>query len=131
MGGVAASGGYYVAMAADRIVAEPATLTGSIGVWGGKFALTGLYRKLGIRQQVLTRGQNATIWSDRPLSDSERERLQALIRNVYDEFLQKASKSRNRSLEEIEAVGPGAGVDRSRGRAERPRRRGGGPPAGL
>ena len=59
MGDVAASGGYYVAMGSDAIVAQPGTITGSIGVFGGKFSLRGLYDKIGVTKEILTRGQNA------------------------------------------------------------------------
>ncbi|HCD01951.1 MAG TPA: signal peptide peptidase SppA, partial [Planctomycetaceae bacterium] len=61
MGNVAASGGYYVASYADEILAEPTTITGSIGVVGGKFATTGLWDKLGIKWASRSRGANATL----------------------------------------------------------------------
>ena len=57
MGDLAASGGYYIAMAGTRIVAQPGTITGSIGVFGGKFTLRGLYDKLGITKEILVRGR--------------------------------------------------------------------------
>ena len=63
MSDVAASGGYYISMAAKKIYAEPGTLTGSIGVVGGKLALGGLYDKVGITTEVISRGANAGILS--------------------------------------------------------------------
>ena len=64
MGDYAASGGYYIAMGADAIVAEPGTITGSIGVFSGKFSLRGLYGKLGVSQETVRRGKNATLFSE-------------------------------------------------------------------
>ena len=63
MGDVAASGGYYIAMGGDAIVAEPGTITGSIGVFSGKFSLRGLYDKLGLTEEIVTRGRNATLFT--------------------------------------------------------------------
>ncbi len=63
MGAMAGSGGYWIAMNGDRIFADPATLTGSIGVLGGKFILAGLYEKLGINWDVLQTGGNMGMWS--------------------------------------------------------------------
>lgn len=95
MSSVAASGGYYIAMAADKIVAHPTTITGSIGVVGMKPSLEGLYEKIGIHMETFTRGKNVgTLGTTKPLSDSGRERLQALLTAIYDEFVAKAAKSR-------------------------------------
>ena len=74
MGDVAASGGYYIAMGCDKIVAEPGTLTGSIGVVGGKLAMSGLMNKVGLTTDVISRGKNSGLFSSsEPFSDSERE----------------------------------------------------------
>ena len=73
MGDVAASGGYYISMGASKIFAEPGTLTGSIGVVGGKLALKGLLDKLGVNTQVISRGKNSgTLSAIEPFTDSER-----------------------------------------------------------
>jgi protease-4 len=95
MSDVAASGGYYISMAAGKIYAEPATLTGSIGVVGGKLTLGGLYDKVGLKTEVLKRGAHADILStDRPFSPSEKETFTRLMRDIYDQFLDKALAGR-------------------------------------
>ncbi|HVS39617.1 MAG TPA: signal peptide peptidase SppA [Gemmataceae bacterium] len=96
MSDTAASGGYYICMGAKKIYAEPGTLTGSIGVFGGKMALGGTYEKLGINTEVITRGANANIFSTTfPFSESEKEAMTALIHETYDQFLNKAIAGRN------------------------------------
>jgi protease-4 len=108
MGDVAASGGYYIAMAAGAIVAQPGTLTGSIGVYGGKFSLEGLYRKIGIHTELLKRGRHAALFSSsRPWSEEERQKLRSLHRAFYDDFVAKVAEGRSRTPEEIEAVARG------------------------
>lgn len=95
MSDVAASGGYYVSMAAKKIYAEPGTLTGSIGVVGGKLAIGGAFNKVGIKTDVISRGANSGILStDRPFSDSERKAMTALMKDIYDQFLDKALEGR-------------------------------------
>ena len=91
MSDVAASGGYYISMAAKKIYAEPGTLTGSIGVVGGKMVLGGLYERSASTTEVISRGANAGILSTTtPFSDSERKAMTALMKDVYDQFLDKA-----------------------------------------
>src|SRR5262249_12391816 len=98
MSDVAASGGYYISMGARRIFAEPGTLTRSIGVGGGKVALGGLYHKVGLTTDVLSRGANSGILSStHPFSESERQAMTALMRDVYDQFLDKALEGRKRA----------------------------------
>jgi protease-4 len=98
MSDVAASGGYYISMAAKRIFAEPGTLTGSIGVLGGKLALGGVYDKIGLTTDVLSRGANAGIFSTtRGFSPSEREAMTSLMHDVYDQFLDKAIQGRKKA----------------------------------
>jgi len=105
---VAASGGYYVAMSADAVVAQPGCLTGSIGVLGGKIVLKGLYDRLGVTCEVFTRGRNAAIFSDyRPLSPSERERLGAMMRQTYEEFVRKAAAGRHMPEEQMRKLATG------------------------
>ena len=90
MSDVAASGGYYIAMSADAIVAQPATLTGSIGVVGGKFALGGTFEKLGIDTETVADGKVADINSPvSPYSGDARARLQQQVDATYDTFLIK------------------------------------------
>src|SRR5260370_42009227 len=87
MGGVAGSGGYYVAAPADKIVAEPATLTGSIGVLAGKLVIAGLLQKLGITTDAAERGANAGMFSTlRDFSPEARQRLDALLDLTYRGF---------------------------------------------
>ena len=108
MGDYAASGGYYIAMGADAIVAQPGTLTGSIGVFSGKFNLRGLYEKLGLSKDSVSRGRHASIYTDyRPWTDSERERIRALNVAFYEDFVSRAAEGRAQSREAIEAVAEG------------------------
>ena len=98
MSDVAASGGYYISMAARKIYAEPGTLTGSIGVWGGKLALRGLFDKVGITTEVIRRGANAGIFSSPdPFTKSERKALESLMQDTYDQFVSKAMEGRQRA----------------------------------
>jgi len=108
MGDYAASGGYYIAMGADVIVAQPATITGSIGVFSGKFSLRGLYGKLGISQETVQRGKNASLFSDwAPWTDEERAKVRDLNEAFYRAFVTKAAEGRKRKPHEIEAVAQG------------------------
>ena len=108
MGDYAASGGYYVAMGADEIVAEPGTITGSIGVFGGKLSYAGLYEKLGLTTATVHRGESAGMFSDsRPWTDEEVARLHSLLAAFYDTFLAKAAEGRRRTTEDIHAVAQG------------------------
>jgi protease-4 len=108
MGDLAASGGYYVAMGADAVIAQPTTLTGSIGVFGGKLDLHGLYDKLGVTKETLKRGRFADLYSDyRPWNDSEREKIRGLLVAFYRSFVKKAAEGRGRSVEQIEEAAQG------------------------
>jgi protease-4 len=108
MGDVAASGGYYIAMAGDAIVAQPSTITGSIGVFGGKFTLKGLYDKIGITKEILTRGRNADLFTEyRPWDEEERAKFRGLMVAFYDDFLKKAAEGRKKSYEDVDAVAQG------------------------
>jgi protease-4 len=108
MGDYAASGGYYVSMASDVIVAEPGTLTGSIGVFSGKFNLRGLYDKLGITKEILARGKNSAIYSEyRPWNPEERAKVRSMNVAFYQEFVKKAAEGRKSSYQEIDAVAQG------------------------
>ncbi|HQN39648.1 MAG TPA: S49 family peptidase [Thermoanaerobaculia bacterium] len=108
MGDVAGSGGYFVAMAADKIVAQPGTITGSIGVLGGKLLTRELWAKLGVTWDEVHRGTKATMWSG--LSDYEPEqwaRYEAGLDRVYLDFTTKAAAGRGKTREEIHAIAKG------------------------
>lgn len=95
MGSVAASGGYYLAMAADEVLAAPLTITGSIGVVAGKFDAGELLGKLGVTRDVLSYGANSGILSPtQGLTEAEQERLQTQIGAFYDAFVEKAADCR-------------------------------------
>ena len=108
MSDLAASGGYYMAMTGDSIVAEPGTLTGSIGVVFGKPNLHGLYDKLGITKDAIQRGKHADIDSDyTSLTPDERDKLRQGIDESYQEFLSKVAEARHHTVAEIDAVAQG------------------------
>lgn len=108
MGSVAASGGYYIAMEADRILAQPTTLTGSIGVVAGKMSLEGTFKTIGIHREHLHRGENTEIFTAaRRWTDRERELLGGLLSEMYDAFTTKAASSRGMDHEELLALAGG------------------------
>ena len=108
MGNSAASGGYWIAMGADRVVAEPATLTGSIGVIGGKPVLEEAWRKLGVNWATITRGAHAADWSiNRPFSDSARARVDALIGWLYGRFTSLVAEARDLPQERVDQIARG------------------------
>lgn len=108
MGGVAASGGYWISMNADRIVAQPATLTGSIGVIGGKPNIAALSDRLDINWERIVTGQNAGMLSiARDFTDSERAALTRFIDRAYQTFLEGVAEGREMSLEEVRTVAGG------------------------
>ncbi len=108
LGTVAASGGYYVATAARRIVSQPATLTGSIGVVGGKFNVHALSQRVGVHRELLARGAASAIGSPFvPFSDEERRRLRAQMAEAYDRFVNRVAEGRGLSRDEVLAVARG------------------------
>jgi protease-4 len=108
MGDTAASGGYYVTIGSSAIVAQPATITGSIGVFSGKFNLRGLYDKLGVTKEILTRGAHAAIFTSyRPWTEEERTRVRDQNVAFYKEFVRKVAEGRGKSYETIDAVAQG------------------------
>ncbi len=108
MDGAAASGGYYIATAAKWIIAQPATITGSIGVIGGKLITGGLYQKLHVNRVELTRGANAGATSDaEPYTDEQRARAFKSIEHIYKQFVDRVSDSRKMTFEAVDAVGGG------------------------
>ncbi|MGF7236486.1 MAG: signal peptide peptidase SppA [Frankia sp.] len=108
MGSVAASGGYFVAMAADAIVAQPGTLTGSIGVFGGKQVVSGLLDRVGINIEAVSEGANALILSPRrAFTDAERGRLEAFLDRVYDDFTAKVAAARGMTRDQVHEIARG------------------------
>ena len=108
MGDVAASGGYYIAMAAGTIVAHPSTLTGSIGVFGGKLNMKGFYNKIGLTKEIIAHGQNATLYSDYGgFTPTERERVEKMMKTVYKDFVSKAAAGRDKPFDEIDEIAQG------------------------
>ena len=108
MGDTAASGGYYISMGADTIFAEPGTLTGSIGVVGGKLAFGGLLKKIGVTTSVIQRGKNSAVMSVMSgFSDSERAAMQKMLYDVYDQFTSKAAAGRKMNVVKLEKLARG------------------------
>ena len=108
MGDVAASGGYYVAMAADVIVAQPGTITGSIGVVTGKAVVSGLLERIGIEMGGVTSGEHARMFSAaKDFSPSEWERINASLDRIYENFTAKVAESRGMSREQVERLARG------------------------
>lgn len=108
MGDVAASGGYYVAMGSDHVIADPLTVTGSIGVISLHFDVSGLLGKLGISTTTFKRGEHADIQSIfSPWSDDERDRLERSIRQTYDLFVSRVSAGRDMPKPEVDRLGRG------------------------
>ena len=109
MGNVAASGGYYVASYAEEILAQPTTITGSIGVVGGKFATTGLWDKLGIKWASRSRGANATLnGTARVFTDDQRDRVQEQMDEIYGTFKRHVVDGRGKKLKKpIEQIAGG------------------------
>ncbi|PIM97225.1 hypothetical protein CDL12_30307 [Handroanthus impetiginosus] len=109
MADVAASGGYYMAMAAETIVAENLTLTGSIGVVTGKVNLERLYEKIGLNKEIISRGRYAelTAAEQRPFRDDEAELFAKSAQNVYRSFRDKAASSRSMTVDKMEEVAQG------------------------
>jgi len=105
---VAASGGYYVACGADRIVSQPATLTGSIGVVVLRPVLAGLFEKLGVGVEAMTRGEHADLLlGSRRLSPRTRRWLRADVRDAYQTFVGRVAEGRELTPEAVDAIGQG------------------------
>ena len=108
MGSVAASGGYFVAMAADEIYALPTTLTGSIGVFAGKVVVRDALAKVGVRHDTVQTGEQALMWSaQQPFDDAQLARLDAWLDEVYADFVRKAADGRGMAYDDLEAVARG------------------------
>ncbi len=108
MSDLAASGGYYIAMPGQVIVAQPSTLTGSIGIFGGKFVTGGVYEKLGAHIESTSIGRNAEINSPaRAYNPAELKKLQEQLQAFYDQFVEKVADSRHSTPEKIDALAQG------------------------
>jgi protease-4 len=108
MGNVAASGGYYIACQADRIVAQPTTVTGSIGIFAGKFDLSGFYQMIGLNKQIIKRGKYADLYTEtRPAKEEEMNFAYNIIQDFYRVFLKRVSEGRGKTAEEINEIGRG------------------------
>lgn len=108
MGSAAASGGYFVSMAADTIVAQPGTLTGSIGVFGGKAVVRGLLDRVGVAFDSVSEGAQAEMFSSyEKFSPSEWERLEEWLDRVYEDFTAKVADDRGLSRERVEEIARG------------------------
>ena len=108
MSDLAGSGGYWIAMNANRIVAQPQTLTGSIGVVSGKFNLAKLLDKLGITAERIALGKRADMFTPfRSLTEEERSLLKTEILWIYDKFITKVSEGRNLNKEDVDKIGRG------------------------
>jgi protease-4 len=108
MSNVAASGGYWIAMSANRIIAEPGTITGSIGVLGGKFNILGLYEKLGLTKDFITTTENSTIdWPFQNFTPAQRENVQRQMKDIYDNFIQGVAEGRKMDVTAVDKVAQG------------------------
>ncbi len=108
MGDYAASGGYYIAMGADAIVAQPGTLTGSIGVFAGKYNLAGLYDKVGLNTESIKRGEMSDLFAaDRPLGEEGQRKLSEFVDEFYAGFITKVAQGRDSDAMSVHALAQG------------------------
>ena len=108
MSDLAASGGYFISMSGDPVVAYPNTLTGSIGVIYGKVNIAGLYDKLGITKEILTRGRHAAIDSESvPLDEAGRRKLREAIDAMYGSFIDRVAEGRKKKPADIRPLAEG------------------------
>jgi protease-4 len=108
MSDLAASGGYFIAMTGDPVLAYSNTLTGSIGVFFGKVNLRGLYDKIGVQKQLLTRGRFSAIDSEyKPLTPDERDKVQKEIQVFYRGFVERVAEARKQPYDTVEPLAQG------------------------
>ena len=109
MGDVAGSGGYYISCAATRIIATPATITGSIGIITGKLVAKDLFGKMGVTKPMVTTGhKHVLIWDEtRKFTDEERRFVQDMLQEGYDDFTRKVSEGRGITRDSVNAIGRG------------------------
>ena len=108
MSDVAASGGYWIAMSANRIIAEPGTITGSIGVLTGKFNLLGLYQKLGLSKDLVTTTENSTLeYAFQNFTPAQKELIQQNMRDTYNAFLEGVAQGRRMKVADVDKIAQG------------------------
>lgn len=109
MSDVAASGGYYISATASKIIAEPSTITGSIGVYAGKPVIKGFYDWLGINNEYVLRGKQAGMFREtEPFNADERAKFETMLKSFYyDDFLPKVAKGRGRDVEYVDSIAQG------------------------
>lgn len=108
MANVAASGGYYIATPASQVFVDPATITGSIGIYGGKLDLSGLYEKLSVGKELYTRGKFAGMMTTmRPFTDEERSKYLSHLQAFYDHFVSLVADSRGLADDSVDVLGRG------------------------
>ena len=108
IGGMAASGGYYLACAGDHIIADPAAIIGSIGVVGGKLDMSGLYDQIGISTTMFSRGKNAGLFSETtPWDERQRKLIRKYMEVTYDQFTDRVMATRGDEIEDIDKVARG------------------------
>ncbi|MGB7293597.1 MAG: signal peptide peptidase SppA [Thermodesulfobacteriota bacterium] len=108
MSDVAASGGYLIGLGANKIVAEPFTLTGSIGIISGKFNLQNLYDKLGVIRESIIRGKSALMFSSsRGFTKTEEENLLKMMKSLYNRFVERVAIERKKDFEKAESLSQG------------------------
>ncbi|HYG08873.1 MAG TPA: S49 family peptidase, partial [Pyrinomonadaceae bacterium] len=109
MGDVAASGGYYISATANKIVAQPSTITGSIGVYAGKPVVKGFYDWIGVNNEYVLRGKQAGMFREtEPFNADERAKFEGMMKSFYyDDFLPKVARGRGRDVEYIDSIAQG------------------------
>jgi len=108
MSDMAASGGYWISLSAQKIFAQAQTITGSIGVISGKFVLKGLYDKLGISKEIVKTSEFAGMYSDYQLfSEREKQKVMADMQRIYDDFLKKVANNRKMPVAEVDMLAQG------------------------
>jgi protease-4 len=108
MGDVAASGGYYIACNANRIIAEPSTITGSIGIFAGKPVMKGFYDWLGISSEYVLRGKNAGMFRETDkFTPEERAKFEEWVKGGYEDFIRNVAKGRSKDVGYIDSIAQG------------------------
>jgi len=108
MASLGASGGYFIAMPCDRVIATPSTLTGSIGVWGGKQIISEGLARIGVTRATVSAGRYADMFStDRPFDDEEWSRVGVWLDRVYDDFTEKVAQDRDMPLARVHELARG------------------------
>ncbi|HYO29502.1 MAG TPA: signal peptide peptidase SppA, partial [Thermomicrobiales bacterium] len=108
IGGMAASGGYYLASAGETIYADPTAIVGSIGVVGGKFVMQGLFDWAGVKTETFSKGRNADLFSsNQPFTDRQRVLVTTWMKSTYDQFTQRVMTTRKDKIQDIDRVARG------------------------